>query len=105
MAPGLLSVQGIIVPDLLSVLCIDDHWGSTALIGFPWYSSGCLVCRSLFGSKVEFPAGFRSEIGFSAGFWSEIEFSAGFWSAGFWSAGFWSAGFWSARFQSAEFQS
>src|SRR5438046_10716472 len=100
MAPGPLSVQGIIVPDLLSVLCIDDHWGSMALIGFPWYSSGCLVCRSLFGSKVEFPAGFWSEIGFSAGFQSEIEFSAGFWSARFWSeiefsARFQSAGFWS----------
>src|SRR5438552_52948 len=99
MAPGPLSVQGIIVPDLLSVLCIDDHWGSTALIGFLWYSSGCLVCRSLFGLKVEFPAGFQSEIGFLARFWSEIEFSAGFrleieFSAGFWSAGFRSAGFW-----------
>src|SRR5436190_18172605 len=98
MAPGSLSVQGIIVPDLLSVLCIDDHWGSTALIGFPWYSSGCLVCRSLFGSKIEFPAGFwseiefsagfRSEIGFSAGFRSEIEFSAGFRSEIGFSAGF-----------------
>ena len=42
-APDPLSVQGIAVLDSLSVLCINDPLGSTALNGSSW-NSGWLVC-------------------------------------------------------------
>src|SRR6266487_3796867 len=52
-APDLLSVQGIIVPDLLSVLCINNLLGSD-----------CLVCGSLLLLTI-----FSLEITFLARFW------------------------------------